>query len=172
MSVLSSVVVRNLLLDESSFMKFQPKIQTLKHKIIILLFAVAGPVFLVGSAVEGVQHKKLVDNGIKTTAKVLGASIEHPHRGPDRARVKVSYAAGKAQQQGTIYMDSNSYDLMDNPTTLPVIYAKDNPQSVELLNGGSDAWLGVLIGLFMTVLGGWGLAPTFAKKAPQAEVAA
>jgi hypothetical protein len=145
-------------------LKFQDKVKTPKQKIIVFFFALTGPLFLLGSTNDELKHRRLIANGVKTTGKVVDSYIEHPSKGPDRAVIKVSYQAAGAKHQNNVYMDGDSYEMMDNPGTLPVIYARDAPDNVELLDGGSDAWLGILSGLGMTVIGFWGIAPSFRKK--------
>ncbi|RYG63287.1 hypothetical protein EON80_21530 [bacterium] len=145
-------------------LKFQNQVTTIKQKAIVLVFAVTGPLFLLGSVKDEMKHRHIVSNGVKTTAKVLKSTIEHPHEGPDRARVEVTYVADKKQREGTIYMGGDDFEALENKKSLPVLYAKDNPGNIELQNGGSDAWLGVLSGLVMSVIGLWGIAPSLGKK--------
>lgn len=153
---------------DSSFHEFQ---QT-KRNVILWVFVLLGPLFLLGSTVEYFRHQRLVRNGVPTTAQVVTVELEQSSKAAaNRMRLDVVYhtrEAPKTRRKAEIYVYQTEYEAsqtLQNAKALPILYDRDNPSRIALQGASSDAWLGILCGAVMTLVGLLG-----SRKSPRGKI--
>lgn len=131
----------------------------MRGALILLLFAVGGPVL----TWQGCQHRQfrsqLASEGVTVTAEAHGGQMRQRRRSSS-AELEISYQAeGRVIHQkmpvSTSFMKSISNDDSLTVDTVQVIYLKADPENAVIVGGTPDTSWNLWIGLVVAAIG-WG----------------
>ena len=126
--------------------------QRIKLYAITALLLIAGPVFAVGSTVDYLHHRSLLESGRDTVAEVLDSSTRYKRRVGTVYTLVVGYETEQGVRQRSLDVPEETYQAALQTGRVDVRYDPADPDYVHEA-GAAPAWWFPFVGLAMFAVG-------------------